>query len=81
MGKPTPSDAQGSEARLYHLDQDIGERNNVAKDHPEVVAKLQALAAGMNARIGGEQPTERRPAGIAKDPTTLYPAERKAKKK
>ena len=30
-------------AQLYHLGKDIGERNNVAEQHPEVVAELSAL--------------------------------------
>ena len=29
--------------RLYNLAEDIGESKNVAADHPDVVAKLQAL--------------------------------------
>ena len=29
--------------KLYNLDQDISEKHNVAKDHPDVVAKLEAI--------------------------------------
>jgi arylsulfatase A len=75
MGKATPDDAAGSAPRLYHLDQDIGERTNVAGRHPDVVARLQALAAKMDADIGGRNPPGRRPAGEAAQPRMLYPTE------
>lgn len=61
--------------RLYHLEKDIGETTNVADQHPEVVEKLKALAARMNAEIGGVRPKSRRPAGIVERPQTLYPTE------
>jgi len=61
--------------RLYNLETEIGEVSNVADQHPEIVRKLQLLAEKMNAEIGGEQPTERRPAGEVKAPKTLYPME------
>lgn len=51
--------------RLYNLDRDIGEKNNVADNHPEIVTKLQLLVSRMNSEIGGENPTARRPAGTA----------------
>lgn len=75
MGKGVSSDASGKEPRLYNLDQEIGEQTNLAAKHPEVVARLQALAAAMSARIGGNEPTERRAAGVVEKPTTLYPTE------
>ncbi len=31
------------EVELYHLAQDIGERNNIADRHPEVASELTAL--------------------------------------
>lgn len=37
---------------LYHLEQDIGEAKNAAADHPEVVERLQALAAAMADDLG-----------------------------
>lgn len=58
-------DVGNAHPRLYNLDQDIGERADVADQHPDVVARLQALATRMNSEIGGEHPTARRPAGEA----------------
>jgi arylsulfatase A len=76
MGKGVLADASGTAPRLYNLDQDIGEKTNVADQHPEIVAKLQVLATRMNGEIGGQHPTARRPAGEVAKPTTLYPVER-----
>ena len=59
--------------RLYDLDAEIGEQTDVAAQHPEVVAKLKALAEKMSAEIGGKEPTARRPAGEVKGAKTLYP--------
>jgi arylsulfatase A len=59
--------------RLYDLDAEIGEQTDVAAQHPEVVAKLKALADKMEAEIGGKTPTARRPAGEVKGAKTLYP--------
>jgi arylsulfatase A len=73
MGKGVLDDASGTAPRLYNLDQDIGEKTSVADQHPEVVAKLQALAARMAAEIGGNHPAARRPAGSVAKATTLYP--------
>jgi len=74
MGKGVADDV-GKAPRLYNLDDDIGERENVGEKHPEIVARLQALAAKMAAEIGGSSPTARRPAGEAAKPQTLYPSE------
>ena len=59
--------------RLYDLDAEIGEQTDVAAQHPEVVAKLKALADKMAAEIGGKEPSARRPAGEVKGAKTLYP--------
>ncbi|MEI6606467.1 MAG: sulfatase [Verrucomicrobiota bacterium] len=78
MGKGVLADASGTEPRLYNLVEDIGEKTSVADKHPDVVAKLQALAAKMAAEIGGDHPTARRPAGEVAKATTLYPVARAA---
>ena len=71
MGKQAAKTAPGM--RLYDLDTEIGEQTDVAAQHPEVVAKLKALADKMAAEIGGKTPTARRPAGEVKGAKTLYP--------
>jgi hypothetical protein len=38
--------------RLYNLADDIGESKNVAADHPDVVAKLQALVEQAKSDLG-----------------------------
>ncbi len=72
-GKELPDDVKGNTPRLYNLDEEIGERTNLAEKHPEVVARLQGLIAAMDAEIGGNAPKARRPAGEVKDAKTLYP--------
>jgi hypothetical protein len=59
--------------RLYDLDAEIGEQTDVAAQHPDIVAKLKALADKMAAEISGKEPTARRPAGEVKGAKTLYP--------
>lgn len=59
--------------RLYDLDAEIGEQTDVAAQHPEIVAKLKALADKMATEIGGKEPSARRPAGEVKGAKTLYP--------
>ncbi len=72
MGLEVSADAKVN-PRLYNLDTEISEQTNLADKHPDIVAKLQALAATMNAEIGGDQPKARRPAGKAENPQMLYP--------
>ena len=74
MGKDTEGDAKTT-PRLYELDEEIGERTNVADKHPDIVARLQALATKMDAEIGGKNPKSRRPAGEVANPQTLYPTD------
>ncbi len=74
MGKEAAGDAT-TNPRLYNLDAEIGERTNLADKHPEIVAKLTALAEKMSAEIGGNDPKSRRPAGEVDSPVTLYPTE------
>jgi arylsulfatase A-like enzyme len=71
LGKNAAKTAAG--LRLYDLDAEIGEQTDVAAQHPEVVAKLKALADKMAAEIGGKTPAARRPAGEVKGAKTLYP--------
>lgn len=75
MGKGTATDASGKEPRLYNLDEEIGEKTDVASKHPDIVAKLKVLAEKMSAEIGGSSPTDRRPAGTVVDPVTLFPTD------
>lgn len=79
MSRPVKEDAQGKQPRLYNLDEEIGEKTDVAAKHPEVVAKLSALAEAMNAQIGGNQPAARRPAGKVEKAQTLYPMQPRKK--
>ncbi len=74
-GRKAAPDADTQAPRLYNLDAEIGEKTDVAASHPEIVAKLTALAEQMNAGIGGSKPSTRRPAGVVIDPKTLYPAD------
>ena len=79
MGKGAEPDASSNKVRLYNLDQEIGERTNVADQHPEIVAKLQTLADKMSAEIGGANPAARRPSGKVENPAFLYPSEKPPK--
>ncbi len=64
--------------RLYNLDTEIGERTDVAAAHPEVVARLKALAVEMASELGQGKPGVR-PAGVVQNPVTLYPFEEATK--
>ena len=64
-------DAAGKAPRLYNLDADIGERTDLADQHPDIAAKLQNLITKMNNEIKRNC----RPAGLSANPVTLYPAE------
>jgi len=77
MGRPVAADAQTNQPRLYHLDEEIGEKTDLAAKHPEVVARLTALAETMEKEIGGSSPVARRPAGKVTNPSLLYPADEK----
>ena len=76
-----PSNPNEKQPRLYHLDQDIGERTNVAENHPDVVSRLQSLAHAISKEIGGQSPSSRRPAGFVQNPATLYPTDTPPAKK
>ena len=51
LGKPAPPKA-GFTPTLYNLDADIGERHDVAAEHPDVVRQLQGMVAEMDADLG-----------------------------
>ena len=77
MGEAHAGDVGNKGERLYNLDADIGERTDVADRHPEIVARLRALAERLNAEIGGPNPAARRPAGVAANPHMLYDGDEK----
>jgi arylsulfatase A len=52
MSEPAPSSREPFTPKLYNLQTDIGERTNVAAQHPEEVKRLQALVAEMDADLG-----------------------------
>lgn len=60
--------------RLYNLDEDIGERHDVAKEHPDVVAQLTGYLREMDADLGVgkvDEPGVREP-GRVEHPTGLW---------
>ena len=64
------------EPRLYNLETDIGEHDDVAAAHPDEVAQLAALAEQMIADLGNGKPGPGvRQAGHVDHPETLYPTE------
>jgi len=68
-----PEDAK-TNPRLYNLDDDIGERVNLADKHPDIVARLQALADAKSAELCGRNPPGRRPPGrVDREAEMLYP--------
>jgi arylsulfatase A len=74
MWGQTSPDASAPGVRLYNLDEEIGERTNVAAEHPEVVKRLQALATKMAADLGDGKPGPGvRPAGRVEHPALLIP--------
>jgi arylsulfatase A len=75
MGRGVADDVKPGVLRLYNLDEEIGERTNLADKHPDVVARLKALADRMSAEIGGSNPEARRPPGRVEKPVMLYAAE------
>jgi len=64
---------ENTEARLYDLEADIGEKNNVAAEHPDVVAKLTALAEKARNDIGDykHKGTGQREPGYVENPVFI----------
>ena len=64
--------SQAFKPALYNLDSDIGEKNDVAAEHPDVVARLQEFVKQMDADLGatGTGPGVRPPGRVA-DPKPL----------
>ena len=59
--------------QLYNLDNDIGERRDVASKHPDIVKQLQALAAAMDKDLGiKELGPGVRPPGRVENPVGLW---------
>ena len=56
-------------SQLYHLKSDVGEKKDVAAEHPERVAEMMELAEKTRLKLGecGERGSEQRPTG------TLFP--------
>ncbi|MDP4883978.1 MAG: sulfatase [Opitutales bacterium] len=57
----------GKKAALYNLDEDIGEKVNVLKSHPEIAEQLQAYVAAFETNLAKNS----RPAGYQADAKTL----------
>ena len=57
---------EGKEA-LYNLDEDIGEKKNLAANHPEIVQHLKAAMQGFEE----EMEANRRPAAFVENPVPL----------
>jgi arylsulfatase A len=68
-----PADGKPFAPKLYNLDAEIGERTDVAAQHPEVRKRLQELIAKMDADLGGtnDGPGVRPPGRVA-NPVGLW---------
>ena len=58
-----------SKSELYNLKDDLGEKNNVAQNNPDIVKKLQGLLVDFRKDLAKNS----RPVGLAKNPRTLVP--------
>ena len=66
-----PGKRQRGEVALYDLQNDIGEKTNLAGEHPEVVARLLKYAEEAREDLGddGREGTGQRPAAFVEKPT------------
>ncbi|USN99860.1 MAG: sulfatase [Phycisphaeraceae bacterium] len=62
-GRPVPYEQAKTGLVLYDLDADVGQLHDVAAEHPEVVARLEALADKARADLG-DSATETEGAGV-----------------
>jgi arylsulfatase A len=62
-GRPNGYSQQRIGLALYDLEADVGEKNNVAEQHPEVVARLTALAEKAREDLG-DALTQRKGANV-----------------
>jgi hypothetical protein len=53
-GKPKPYKQEQCGLELYDLESDIGERHDVAAEHPDVVKRLQEIAERARADLGDD---------------------------
>ncbi|MCL1920510.1 MAG: sulfatase [Kiritimatiellaeota bacterium] len=68
-----PDDAKAN-PRLYNLVDDMGERVNLADKHPDIVARLKALADAKAAELCAPDAPGRRPCGVVeRKAQMLYP--------
>ncbi|MEN8865814.1 MAG: sulfatase [Akkermansiaceae bacterium] len=72
--KEKPEDLR-RKGRLYNLDDEIGEKTDVSAKHPEVVARLTAMAKAMEL----DMEKNKRPVGLVENPVMLYPSSQKRK--
>ena len=70
--KPAEKPPEPFQPKLFNLEEDIGESNDVAAKHPDVVKRLQALVAKMDADLGvTKQGPGVRPPGRVEKPAPL----------
>jgi arylsulfatase A-like enzyme len=64
---------QASSAKLYNLEDDVGETKNLAGNHPEIAARLARLAEHPRSDLGddGREGSGQRPAGFVENPRPL----------
>jgi arylsulfatase A len=62
-GQPVPYEQANTDLALYDLEADIGERNNVAAQHPDVVERLKQLAEVARGDLG-DSATKREGVGV-----------------